>query len=247
MSRPIICSNSIWITTTAFTQLFTGMKVRRIDENTGRYGEANADIPVDISLDTKERIYYQLKYGGYKKMEQADTRLPRIGIQIQAINPAIDRYTGKMRGRRLKINNTYDQNGVISNRDSFFDIQPVPCDITYLVTVWCQNVEYWTQIMENIIPWYDSYMLVGVKERNLNIEREIKVTLESVSPNFSFAMNSTTDKRIVRGELTFKCETVMYKLQNTGGNVIEKVFVDIIDVTSPITSETITIEYKPNT
>jgi hypothetical protein len=245
MSRPQIVSNSVWVTSTAFLQLFTGLQVRKIDETTGRYAGANKMIPVDVNMDTKERIYYQLKMGGYKKMEQADTRLPRLGIQIQAINPALDRYTGKMRQRKLLLNTTTGPDDQPIVTESYFDIQPVPYDFTFLVSVWTQHLEYWNQVMENILPWFDPYVLVGVKERNLGIEREIKVSLESVSPNFSFQMAGPQDKRIIRGELTFKCESVMYKAQSTGVAPVEKIYIDIIDVYTPINSDTITIKFAP--
>jgi hypothetical protein len=97
--RPFISGNSIWVTTVAFMQLFKDMEVRNFKE---RYSEEyDRRLKVDVSLDMKERLQYKLLAGGHKKLEQSDTRLPRISIQIGDIQPDLDRYTGKNMPRRL--------------------------------------------------------------------------------------------------------------------------------------------------
>jgi hypothetical protein len=237
--RPIISGQSMYVATLAFMSLFEGIKVRNYETEAGRFdlSQTTMWIPVSVVLDTKEKIYEQIMMGGHKAQEQADTRLPKLGIQITAMNPAIERYTGKDTKRILlkTINNS-----VVTN--TVKDLQPVPFDISFTVTVWCAYMEHWVQIMENILPWFDPYMHVGVMERHLGIERQIRVVLESVSPNFSFQMAGPTDKRIIRGELTFRAETVVYKNQTTNiSDIIETVNNSIIDVITPWSNEMVSV------
>ena len=233
MPRPHIVGNSLHTSTVAFAALFQDLYVYKYNNN--RWGEPTMRIPVSVVLDTRERIYHQIKYGGHKALEQADTRLPRIGIQIQSMTPALDRYTGKNARRQLI--RTIEDGNTTDYRD---DIQPVPFNISYLVTVWCSYMEHWAQLMENILPFFDPYLSIGIRERNLGIERQIKVSLESVSPNFSFALSTASDRRIVRGELSFNVETVIYKqLTSDTSEIIEKIIIEHVDITTPFSSQTI--------
>ena len=123
------------------------------------------------------------------------------------------------------------------------DVQPVPFTISYLVGIWCNYVEHWAQLMENILPYYDPYLTLGIKERNLGIERELMVKLTGVSPNFSFQQTTGgTEKRIVRGELNFDVETFIYKQEISDiSDIIHEANIRVIDIVSPLSSETITI------
>lgn len=227
--RPFIVGNSIWLTTVAFMQLFNDIEVRNFNS---RYNDEDYDkaLKVDVTLDMKERIYLKLLEGGHKALEQSDTRLPRISIQLDAINPRQQDYTGKEVPRTLKRG--------ADNLDR--DIQPYPVTIDYTVGIWCKYFEDYAQILENIIPWFDPYTTVGVKERNLGIERELKVQLTGVNQSSNFVMQGT-DQRIIRGEMNFTVESWMYKVRNSQEGRITKADILVVDITTPITSEIITI------
>ena len=81
----------------------------------------------------------------------------------------------------------------------------------------------------------------GVKERNFGIERELKVALTAVGQNHTFEMEGQQN-RIIRGDLSFSVQTVAYKTLNENfKDIIEKVEVHVIDIVTPINSETISI------
>lgn len=226
--RPFIIGNSTWLTTVAFMQLFNDLEVRHFDT---RYGETYSKaLKVDVTLDTKERIYHTLLNGGHKELEQADTRLPRLSVQIDSINPRQEDYTGK------------DNQRLLNREDSGLhtDIQPYPVRIDYTVGIWCKKFEHYVQILENLIPWFDPYTTVGVKERNLGIERQLKVQLTGVNNNSNFVMQGV-DQRIIRGEMTFSVDSWMYKVQHKDGNQITKADIVVADIKTPMSSEIITI------
>jgi hypothetical protein len=228
MSRPYIIGESTYVTTLAVMQLFQGIEVRVFKQ---RYGEVLRRIPVQVSLDTKERIYYQLKTGSFKEMEQQDIRLPRISIQMNDISLRLDDYTGKGQDRIL-----------FRNEDEVMrDIQPVPITISYTVGIWAKYFEHYIQIIENIVPLFDPYVTVEVKERNLDIAREIQVTLDGVSNGTNFKV-SGNDARVVRGDATFTAKTVMYKTLNKNVyDLILKVYGTLIDITTPVNSMTVAL------
>jgi hypothetical protein len=233
--RPFIIGNSTWLTTIAFMQLFNDLEVRnfvyRYDE------EYTKALKVDVTLDMKERIYHKLLHGGHKELEQADTRLPRLSIQIDAISPRQEDYTGKDNKRLLK-------RGADNSIES--DIQPYPVRIDYTVGIWCKKFEHYAQIIENIIPWFDPYVTVGVKERNLNIKRDLKVQLTGVNNNSNFVMQGS-DQRIIRGEMNFSVDSWMYKVKKTQtDDIIFKSSILLVDIITPMSSEIITISAGHN-
>jgi len=234
MARKFLQSESLWTSTVAFMTLFEDLEVRNYTERFGE--EFTRRLKVDVSLATKERVQYKLLAGGHKELEQADTRLPRISIQITNITPDTSRYTGKNVKRTLS--RGVDENG---KNLLTYDIQPFPINIEYSVSIWAKYFEHYAQILENIIPYFDPYVTVGVKERNLNIERELKVELTGVGQSSTFEMAGAA-QRLIRGDLNFKVQTVSYKyLNKQSSEIIEKVQAHVIDITSPISSETITI------
>ena len=240
MSRPFILGNSTWITTTAFLQLFEDIEVRNYNT---RYDsqDYNKKLKVDISLDTKERVQYKLLAGGHYELEQKDTRLPRIGIQIAAMVPDVERYSGKNAKRTFSSNVSEKIADFPLKSSVTYDLQPFPIKITYTASIWAKYFEHYAQILENIIPWFDPYVIVGVKERNFGIERELKVSLVDIGQSLSFEMEGGA-ARLVRGDLTFDVETYAYKTMNEDlDTLILKTDIHISDIISPISSETISI------
>jgi hypothetical protein len=234
-NRPFILGNSIWITTVGFMQLFNDLEVRNY---TQRYdGDITKRMKVDVVLDMKERIQHKLLAGGHKALEQSDTRLPRISIQIANIAQAMERYTGKNQKRTIQLKtDSDDESSAVT-----YDVQPFPIDIEYSVGVWCKYFEHYAQLLENIIGHFDPYATVGVKERNFGIERELKVEHTGVGQNSTFEMEGST-QRLIRGDLTFNVQTTAYKVLNKDvSELIEHAQVHIIDIITPISSETISI------
>jgi len=229
MSRPFIQGNSIWLSTVAFLQLFEDIEVRNYDQRYG--GDFDRRIKVDVTLDMKERIQHKILAGGHKEMEQADTRLPRISIQITNITPDIQRYSGKNYKRKLQV----------SDDGNAYDFQPFPINIEYSVSIWAKYFEHYSQILENIIPWFDPYVMVGVKERNFGAERQLKVGLNSVGQSSTFELEGGAS-RLIRGDMAFTVETYAYKSQeDLRSSTIYNTNVVVVDIQNPISSETISI------
>jgi len=240
MSRPYIFGNSIWITTTAFMSLFEDIEVRNYNSRNDS-SDFDRRLCVDVVLDTKERVNHKLTAGGFKKLEQADTRLPRISIQLTGIEPDLERYSGKNVKRMLIKNFT----GEAGNNNHSYDVQPFPMRMEFTVSLWSKYFEHYAQMLENIIPWFDPYVSVTVKERFLNLNREIKCELVNVGQSSIFEMEGP-QTRLVRGDLQFVVETTAYKAMSENiSEIIETIEVHVIDIISPISSDTISISAGP--
>lgn len=226
----------------SFSTLFRDLYVYNYDNLTGK---PLLKIPVHVSLDNKSAIYEYLKYGGsHKAIKEKDTQLPRIGIQMTDMSPAIDRQTSKDQGRVLSKTYATTPEGRTYVDKVKKDIQPMPFNIGYTISIWCKTIEHWAQIQENILPFFNPACFVGVRERELGIERQIRVVLDSVTPLDSF---QGTNRRLIRSEMSFTCETVLYKnmSEDTGG-IINNVWLWTIDLTTPFSSFTMNISGGPD-
>ena len=168
-------------------------------------------------------------------MEQQDTRLPRISIQMNDISLRLEDYTGKEQERIL-----------FRDDDSIKrDIQPVPINITDTVGIWAKYFEHYIQIVENIVPLFDPYATVEVKERQLDIAREIQVNIDGISNGSSFKVTGN-DQRVVKGEANFTAKSIMYKTMNENTyDLITKVYGSIIDISTPVNSMTVGLSGFP--
>ena len=176
--------------------------------------------------------------------------LPRIGIQISSIAPAVERETGKNMPRTLQreFEDDPERGRILAKIKK--DLQPVPFNITYTVSLWCKYVDHWAQLQENILPYFNPYVHVGVKERGLGIERQIRVRLDSVSANNTFEVGNQSGQRIIRSEMEFTCETVLYKFLNddlAASGIINNVWLWMVDIETPFASTTINISGAPTT
>lgn len=228
--RPFILGNSIYITTLAFMNFFKDLEVRNYGS---RYDKDSLTrrMPVQISMDSKERIYYQIKHGGFKSLEQQDIQLPRLSVDITSIDLRTEDYTGKEQSRIL-----FKNESELSR-----DIQPVPISINYTLGLWTLKYEHYLQLIEQILPCFDPYATAGVKERNYNLEREIKFDLTGHTQGHTFKV-SGNEKRIIRGEIAFTASTVIYKFLKEGtSDLINKAFVYTVDIKTPISSEVVVL------
>jgi hypothetical protein len=73
-------------------------------------------------------------------------------------------------------------------------------------------MDYFAQIMENILPYFNPALFLRVKEFSfLNIERDLRVTMPGVVPEFISPEISDDDRRYVNATLDLTVEAWMYR------------------------------------
>ena len=192
---------------TAFAEMFNNMTVRVYNPNTGEIVGVK-EVPVMIA--PKEKIASILVKSDTNDVDpQADNYLPRISINPTGFTWTPSRMRGKYERRTVNIEYTDSENNGVK-RTIQTDIQPVPYEITFELSIWAKYVTDAFQLFENITPWFAPEAHISIKERNFGIENKCKVTLNNVLPNIVFELGES-ERRVVQYNYSFTMEAVVYR------------------------------------
>lgn len=91
------------------------------------------------------------------------------------------------------------------------DYQPTPYNIDYTLFIKTNSMDHFSQIMENILPFFNPQDYIRVKEFSfLNVERDIPIKLNSVTPEFVEDMQNN-DRRYINATLSFTAQAFLYR------------------------------------
>lgn len=214
---------TIWEHITAFSELFNNMSIYVYDKSkeSPTYGKPIGRKIVPIILAPKEKVISVLNQLVGSEKAEIDNILPKISITWTAIEYDKDRTRGKNQKRELFVEYT-TQNAIneidgipplsvdIPVRVKNYDIQTVPYKLTFEMVIWTKYMDDGVQLLENILPFFAPDRQISLKERGVGIEREAKVTLTSVTNNFTYNLNEP-DRRILQWNLSFTCECNLYR------------------------------------
>ena len=187
----------------AFSELFNDLTVRVYDKNNSIIGIK----PVPLSLTPKEKIAAILSTTNVNDVDpQVDNYLPRISINMSGLSFDPERMRGKFERRLLNIEYNLDSN----KKSMQTDVQSIPYNLTFEVTIWTKYMTDGMQLIEFLVPDFAPEKYVSFKERNFGLEHKSKVTLTGVSPNFVYDL-SENERRIITWTLSFTMESVMFK------------------------------------
>ena len=134
-------------------------------------------------------------------------QVPRLALTFNGMLYAPDRATG-VNDDRYFANNTQENQPVNS---MFKDSQPTPYNFTYTLYIRTDSVSDFSQIIENILPYFNPKLYLRVKEFSfLNVERDLSVILNDVNPDFTDELDKNSMRQI-NGSITFTVEGWMYK------------------------------------
>lgn len=195
--------------TIALMNVFNDMIVQKYDKN----GNHVKDISVPIQFGPIEKAQHDRLEGHYFDTDNNEhgsrfyLTIPRMSITLDNIVYNPDRAYGineyrYWKGHRLD----QDEEEII-----FKDYQPTPWDLNYSLYIKSDSLDYFSQIIENILPYFNPSVFLRVREFSfLNIERDLKTTLNSISPEFIQDMNNE-DTKYCNATLSFTVEAFMYR------------------------------------
>lgn len=94
---------------------------------------------------------------------------------------------------------------------AFEDYQPTPYNIDFTLFIRADSMDYFSQIMENILPYFNPKLFLRVKEFSfLNLERNLPVSLVSISPEIVDELNNDAVRQI-NAQLNFQVEAFLYR------------------------------------
>jgi len=150
---------------------------------------------------------------GYKQVEPYGQRYwistPRMALVMNGIAYNADRAYGVNEWREWFAETLVDGTNV---DEVLRDYQPTPWDINYTLHIMVDSMDYFSQIMENILPYFNPALFLRVKEFSfLNVERDLKVTMPGVVPEFVSSEISDDERRYINATLDLTVESWMYR------------------------------------
>lgn len=184
---------------------FSGFSVENFDKANG--DTIISEIPVGIQFGPMEKYYaYGASIQTRKDGDDDYIRVPKLALQLDGISYNGTRARGEFVERHFF---DPDNNKIDSN--VFTDLNPVPYDLSFSLSIKTLSLNHFTQILENILPFFTPERYLRVKEFSfLNVERNIKIRLDGVTQDFLYEQNDP-DRRYINGTFTITAEAFLYK------------------------------------
>ena len=203
--------------TIAVMSLFKNIRVRDYTHPISTSGTVIETIRVPIQLAMQEK--YQAMIKEAQSGQKYYQTYPKMSLEWDSITYNGERAKGTNVKRYWK-----DPSTGFTDVDYYIsDVQPIPYDLGFNLHIQTQSLSQFTQILESILPYFNPARNVRIKEfRFLNIERDIKVKLESVNPEMLVEQDDTV-KRYVNGNLQLTAEAFIYAPFETDINIIKEI------------------------
>jgi len=92
------------------------------------------------------------------------------------------------------------------------DYSPSPYSFNFTLYIMTDSMDYFAQIIENILPYFNPKLFLRVKEFSfLNIERDLPVSLNGVDPEFISPEISDDERRYINATINMTVEGFMYR------------------------------------
>ncbi len=133
-----------------FGTMFNGIQVQRFNSNNERIQSIN----VPIAYGPKEKFLVRL--GQDPNLDQdVAISLPRMGFEMQAVTYASNR---KLQSTIKNVKISDDDNNRLKTQ-----FMPVPYDINFLLSIFVKNADDGTQILEQILPYFQPEWTNSIK------------------------------------------------------------------------------------
>lgn len=186
----------------AIQSLFNHVVIKRYDDD----GSVIQTIdPVDLAWGPLHKYYMKRLEDG--SMKRYYTPLPKMALTLNGMTYSTDRATSTN-----QIRDIYDQALGISNLEEFWsDVMPSPWDFDFTLTIKTESMQDLSQVLEQILPFFNPSVYLRVKEFNfLNVERDLRVTLGGVSPEF-LEEQDEENVRYCNATINFQVDGMLYR------------------------------------
>ena len=197
--------------TIALLDMFNDIRVVKYDKNNVPVSEKTVPItfgPVEkYHQDRTEDHYFDSN--GVEHNNRYYLQIPRIAIVPNGVVYDPDRATGVNEWRnwmrdKLEVSES-DLEEMVS------DYQPTPYNFNFTVYIKNDSMDYMSQILENILPYFNPTLMLRVNEFSfLNVERDLPVTLDGVGYDF-IEDETAPDTRFVNATMNLTVKGYMYR------------------------------------
>ena len=189
-------------TTVQFLDLFNDIEIQRFDQG----GNFERFIKVPIKYSPKEKIWFWLSE------RKDDEVLPIMSCTLTGVDYSLERAVNK---HQVLTDTITSSAGSVRSY-----LNPVPYDLTFQVSLWTLYMSDIDQILEQILPWFQPYVMIRIHSPELVSTFDVKVIFNSVTPEHEFEYTDDTF-RILKYTLDFTVQTYMFKPMETVGVIQE--------------------------
>ena len=208
-----------------FLDLFNGIKIGRYDTETGRL---LSFVKVPVKFAPKSKNWYWMEKIDTNGNRIRDKILPIMGIYLVDVEIATDRKVNKFHSIPT---NFHERSGDRRYMKELF-ANPVPYNYTFQVQILAEYMVDITQIMEQILPYFDPRLTIQVSIPELSIDGKTTEYLDlKVLYNGSNKDDSTTmgpdELRHIQWNIDFTVEGYLFK-PKYDYPIIKKIYEEIV-------------------
>jgi len=211
MSRPYFYSHTTRNVLVAFMSLFNKIQVKRYDDE----GNESKTIDVPIKFGPMSKYYMRRKEDG--SLKRYYVQYPALAVTINDFIHNPERAVSAKETRQMIDPDKYD-----NPMDFLTDMMPAPWDLGFTLHIKTESFQDFTQIVEQIIPFFNPSVNLRVKEFNtIDLERNIRVLLTGLTPEFTEDIEEES-QRYISGQMTFTADAWFYR-PIYDGKIIRKI------------------------
>jgi hypothetical protein len=203
--------------TIALADRFNNIKVRRFADDWISVVKT-LDVGLNTMVPTKMQLERTEDYtsdGGQQRFYQTE---PFMNLSLSGLNIDKSRNANIQAVRELYT----DRYGQAFVDDIFSDLAPTPYNFSWRLQIRTNSYEDSSQILEQILPFFNDDNFLRIRELPfLNIERNIQVVLDGVSPEIPDSLGEE-EMRSVNWTIDFTLKGFMYK-PTSNIKIIEKI------------------------
>lgn len=179
--------------------LFNDLRVNKYSDVSRTTYTKTVPVPITIHADKNFANHWR-----NRESKKIPLPIPCAGLRFKSINRNTAAVTQSTYARSIYSN---------AAKQWIQDIQPTPYTITYDMEILCDNRSDWGQLMENIIPYFNSFRTLRIKEFDFfpDIENKITVYLENINPVFEDEVEAGSKHRFIKTMFSLRCEVDMYR------------------------------------
>ena len=180
----------------AFGSQFNNIHIKHEDEN----GAKVVDFKVPFSYGPKNAWYEKLKQREREGKQEARTavKLPKISCEMDALAFASDRAIAPQNVHKRVIK----EDGL---KDRIYaQLQDIPYDFNFTLSVQVKNIEDGLQIVEQILPYYRPNRVLNIEEiPEIGLCKEVNVDLQGVTTEDTYRGTMNNMQRIITYDFNF--------------------------------------------
>lgn len=194
----------------ALLDMFNDMRVYKYDKQ----GNVIEEHPVYVTFAPRDKIHDDRTENNYvdssnvQHGERYYLKTPRIAIKPTGIVRDSSRAKAANQWRYWKTDVPIDDTTLYK---ALSDYEPTPYTFGFELSIMSRSMDYFYQIIENILPYFNDKLTLRVKEFSfLNIERDLQVSMDGLNLDFSDQMGEF-DIRECNGTINLNVEGYLYR------------------------------------